>query len=137
MLTKTQINKIKKSISNGTGTYIKISKTQIRKSVKQSGNVFTSVASLAARVLPYAMKGISKAVPAFATSTATALGEIGLNKIFGNGITIPKKVIAMLPLIKEELTKAQIDQINRAYQSGGRWVLNQQENRLKVDFWEH
>ena len=93
MLTKTQINKIKKSISNGTGTYIKISKTQIRKSVKQSGNLFTSVASLAARVLPYAMKGISKAVPAFATGTATALGEIGLNKIFGNGITIPKKLL--------------------------------------------
>ena len=134
MLTKTQINKIKKSISNGTGTYIKISKTQIRKSVKQSGNVFTSLASLAARVLPYAMKGISKAVPAFATGTATALGEIGLNKIFGNGITIPKKVIAMLPLIKEELTKAQIDQINRAYQSGGRWVFKPTRKQIEGGF---
>jgi len=30
MLTKRQINKIKKSISNGTGSDIKISKTQIR-----------------------------------------------------------------------------------------------------------
>ena len=30
MLTKTQIGKIKKSLANGTGTDIKISKTQIR-----------------------------------------------------------------------------------------------------------
>ena len=33
MLTKTQINKIKKYIANGTGSDIKISKTQIRKVV--------------------------------------------------------------------------------------------------------
>ena len=64
------------------------------------GNLFTSLASLGARVLPSAMKAISKAVPAFATGTVTELGETGLNKIFGNGITIPKKFIAILPLIK-------------------------------------
>ena len=63
--------------------------------------------------LPSAMTEISKAVPALATGTTT---EIGLNKIFGKGITIPKKFIAMLPLMKKELTKAQIDQINRVYQ---------------------
>jgi len=33
MLTKTQINKIKKAVQNNTGVDIKISKTQIRKSV--------------------------------------------------------------------------------------------------------
>ena len=38
MLTKRQINKIQKSISNGTGTDVNISKTQIRKSVKHGGN---------------------------------------------------------------------------------------------------
>ena len=80
------------------------------------------------------MKGISKAVPAFATGTATALGEIGLNKIFGNGITIPKKFIAMWPLIKQELTKAQIDQINRAYQSGGRWVFKLTRKQIEGGF---
>ena len=48
MLTKRQIGEIKKSISNGTGTDIKISKTQIRKSVKQGGNWFTLLASLGA-----------------------------------------------------------------------------------------
>ena len=42
------------------------------------------------------MKGISKVVPAMATGTGTELGETGLNKIFGKGITLfPKKIIAM------------------------------------------
>ena len=52
MLTSRQINKIKKSIRNGTGSDIKISKTQIRKSVKYGGNLFSSLASIGARVLP-------------------------------------------------------------------------------------
>ena len=64
MLTKTQTSKIKKSSANGTGTDIKIRQTQIRKVAKHGGNLFTSLASLGARVLPYAVKGLSKAVPA-------------------------------------------------------------------------
>ena len=66
MLTKTQLKRIQKSLTNGTGVDIKISKTQIRKVTKQGGNLFTSLASVGARVLPYAVKGISKAVPALA-----------------------------------------------------------------------
>ena len=128
MLTKTQINKIKKIISNGRGPDIKISKTQIRKSVKQGGNLFTSLASLGA------MKGISKAVPALATGTATALGAIGLNKIFRKGITIPKKYIVMLPHFKKELTKSQIDKINRAFQSGGRLVIQPTSKQIEGGF---
>ena len=108
MLTKRQIDKIKKSIANGTGSDIKISKTQIRKSVKHGGNLFSSLASIGAKVLPYAIKGISKAVPALATGAATALGEIGLNKIFGKGITIPPEFFPMLPKIVREFTKTQI-----------------------------
>ena len=120
MLTQRQIDKIKKSIANGTGSDIKISKTQIRKSVKHGGNLFSSLASLGARVLPYAIKGISKAVPALATGAATALGELEINKILGKGITIPKKFIPMLPPYRNEFTMAQRDQINKAYQTGGR-----------------
>ena len=52
MLTKREINKIQKSISNGTGTDVNISKTQIRKSVKHGGNLFTTLASLGTRLLP-------------------------------------------------------------------------------------
>ena len=136
MLTRRQISKIKKSISNGTGSDIKISKTQISRSVKHGGNLFSSLASLGARVLPYAIKGISKAVPALATGAATALGELGINKIFGKGITItiPKKFFPMLPAIRGELTKSQIDLINKMYQSGGRVVIKPTRKQVEGGF---
>ena len=88
MLTQRQIAKIEKSIANGTGTDIKISRTQIRRSVKHGGNLFTSLASLGARLLPYAIKGISKVAPALATGAASALGGIGIKKLFGQGIAM-------------------------------------------------
>ena len=134
MLTKRQIAKIKKSIATGTGSDIKISKTQIRKSVKHGGNLFSSLASLGARVLPYAIKGVSKVAPALATGAATALGEIGLNKIFGKGITIPKKFFPMLPAIRGELTKSQIDLINKMFQSGGRVVIKPTRKQVEGGF---
>ena len=63
MLTKTQLKRIQKSLTNGTGADIKIlSKTQIRKVAKQGGNLFSTLASLGAKVLPYAVKGLTKAV---------------------------------------------------------------------------
>ena len=134
MLTQRQIAKIKKSIANGTGSDIKISKTQIRKSVKHGGNLFSSLASLEAKVLPYAIKGISKAVPALATGAATALGEIGLNKIFGKGITIPPQFFPMLPPLVREFTKSQINQINKAFQSGGRLVIKPTRKQIEGGF---
>ena len=134
MLTKRQIDEIKKSIANGTGSDIKISKTQIRRSVKHGGNLFSSLASIGAKVLPYAIKGISKAVPALATGAATAVGEIGLNKIFGKGITIPKKFFPLIPAIRGELTKSQIDLLNKAYQSGGRLVIKPTRKQIEGGF---
>ena len=138
MLTKRQIAKINKSIANGTGSDIKISKTQIRKSVKHGGNLFSSLASLGAKVLPFAIKGISKAVPALATGAATALGEIGLNKIFGKGghygIPITPEFFPMLPPIVREFTKSQINQINKAYQSGSGVVIKPTRKQIEGGF---
>ena len=130
-LTKTQIGKIKKSLANGTGTGIKISKTQIGKVEKHGGNLFTSLASLGARVLPYAVKGISKAVPALATGAVSTLGSLGIDTIFGKGITVPKKYFPLLPMIVNELTKSQIDQINKVSQTGGRLVLKPTRKQIK------
>ena len=90
MLTQRQINKIQKSLANGTGSDIKISKTQISHSVKHGGNLFTSLISLGSKLLPCAVKRISKVAPAFAKGAATALGDMGIKKLFGSGITIPK-----------------------------------------------
>ena len=129
-----QIDKIKKSIANGNGSDIKISKTQIRKSVKHGGNLFSSLASLGAKVIPYAIKGISKAVPALATGAATALGELGINKIFGKGITSPPEFFPMLPPIVREFTKSQINQINKAYQTGGRLVIKPTRKQIEGGF---
>ena len=150
MLTKRQIDKIKKSIANGTGSDIKISKTQIRKSVKHGGNLFSSLASLGAKVLPFAIKGISKVAPALATGAATALGEIGLNKIFGKGgqqggmmlppqmlkkgIHIPPQYFAMLPPVVQEFTKSQMNQINKAYQTGSGVYIKPTRKQIEGGF---
>ena len=134
MLTKRQIDKVKKSVANGTGSDIKISKTQIRRSVKHGGNLFSSLASIGAKVLPYAIKGISKAVPALATGAATALGELGINKIFGKGITIPPEFFLMLPPLVREFTKSQINQINKAYQTGGQLVIKPTRKQIEGGF---
>ena len=102
--------------------------------MKHGGNLFSSLTSLGAKVLPFAIKGISKAVPALATGAATALGELGINKIFGKGITIPKKFFPMLPAIRGELTKSQIDLINKIYQSGGRLVIKPTRKQIEGGF---
>ena len=91
----------------------------IRRSVKHGGNLFTSLMSLGARVLPYAIQGISKVAPAFATGAASALGDIGIKKLFGKGIIIPSTFYHMMPSLARELTQSQIDNINKAYKTGG------------------
>ena len=82
------------------------------------------------------MKGISKAVPALATGAATALGELGINKIFGQGITIPEKFLLMLPPLRKEFTKSQIDQISKAYQTGGRLHIKPTRKETEGGFLE-
>ena len=132
---KYQIGKIRKSLANGTGSDIKISKTQIRKVAKYGGNLFSSLASLGARVLlPYAVKVLSKAVPALAIGAVSALGSLGIDKIFGKGIDIPKNYFPMLPYIVNELTKSQIDQINKVSQTGGKLVLKPTRKQVEGGF---
>ena len=134
MLTQRQIAKIQKSLANGTGSDIKISKTQIRNSVKHGGNLFSSLISLGSKVLPYAIKGISKIAPEIAKGAATALGDIGIKKLFGKGITIPKKFFRFLPPFVEEFTKAQINQINKAHKTEGRLVIKPTRKQIEGGF---
>ena len=136
MLTRRQITKIEKSLANGTGSDIKISKTQIRRPVKHGGNLFSGLASLGAKLLPYAMRGVSKVAPALATGTASALGEIGLKKLFGKGIPIPKQFILILPPFAREFTKSQRDQINKAYQTGVRLFIKPNRTQREGGFLE-
>ena len=128
MLTKTQHNKIKKAISNKTGVDVKISKTQIRKSVKQGGSLFSSLALLGAKALPYVTKAVAKALPALATGAVSALGSLGVDKMFGKGqsggFLIPQNKIDQLIQYKDWLTQKQKEQILSAVQSGGQLVIN-------------
>ena len=134
MLTQSQIAKIKKSIANGTGSDIKISQTQIRSLVKYGGNLFTSLARLGTKLLPLAIKGVSKVAPALATGAATALGDLGIKKLFGKGISIPKKFFPFLPPFAKEFTKAQIDQINKVFKTGGRLVIKPTRQQIEGGF---
>ena len=134
MLTQRQIAKIKKSLANGTGSDIKISKTHITRSVKHGGNLFTSLAKIGAKLLPLAVKGVSKVAPALATGAATALGDLGIKKLFGKGISIPKKFFPMLHQIEKELNKSQIDHINKVFKTGGRLVIKPTQAQIKGGF---
>ena len=66
MFTKTQINKLRKAMSQGTGSDIKISKTQIRKGIKH-GSLWGSLISLGSKLLPMAMPLAKKAIAPLAT----------------------------------------------------------------------
>ena len=134
MLTQRQIAKIQKSLANGTGSDIKISKKQISSSVKHGGNLFSSLLRLGSKVLPYAIKGISKVAPALATGAASALGDLGIKKLFGKGIPIPNNFLPMLFNIAHELTKAQIDQVNKVLKTGGQLVIKPTKAQIEGGF---
>ena len=113
MLTKTQVNKIKKAAQNKTGVVLKISKSHIRKSVKQGGSLFSSLALLGAKALPFVTKAASKAFPALATGAVSALGSLGIDKMFGKGqsggFLIPQNKIDELIQYKDWLIVPVID----------------------------
>ena len=62
-----QSNKLRKAMSQGTGSDIKISKTQIRKAIKHGGSLWASLISLGSKLLPMAMLLAKKAISPLAT----------------------------------------------------------------------
>ena len=134
MLTKTQLKRIQKSLTNGTGADIKRSKTQIRKVAKHGGNLFSTLASLGAKVLPYAVKGLTKAVPALATGAVSALESLGIDKIFSKGMHIPNEFFPMLPSIASIFTPKQIDMINKTFQNGNKLVIKPTRKQIDGGF---
>ena len=89
---------------------------------------------LGTKLLPFAIKGVSKAAPALATGAVSALGDMGIKKLFGKGITIPKKFFPFLSPIAGELTKKQIDQINKVFKTGGRLVIKPTQKQIEGGF---
>ena len=125
MLTKSQIKKIEKAARNNIGVDIKISKTQIRKSVKHGGSLFSSLLSLGTRLLPVVAKPLAK-------GALSALGSLGMNKIFGKGqsggFLIPNDKIELLIKNKNLLTQKQKHILN-SLTSGGQVVVKPTERQ--------
>ena len=134
MLTQRKIEKIKKSLANGTGSDLKISKTQITRSVKHGGNLFSSLARIGTKLLPLAIKGVSKVAPALATGALSSVGDKIMKKIMGEGIPIPKKFFPLLHPFANEFTSAQKDQINKVFKTGGRLVIKPTRQQIEGGF---
>ena len=132
LLSPRQIAKLQKAKKNNTGAEISFSKSSIRKSVKQGGSLWTSLLKLT----PFLTKGVSKVAPHLATGAVSALGSLGIDKIFGKGmqggailpnaivkmlqkgIEVPVKFLVNLINMKEMLTNAQKTLIGKGLQSG-------------------
>ena len=127
MLTKSRNNKLKKAMSQGTGSDIKISKTQIRKAVRQGGSLWGSLISLGSKLLPMAMPIVKKAAAPLVTGALSGLASLGVDKIFGKGqrggflVLIDK--IAQLINYKHLLTTGQKQDFLKALQTGSGLVI--------------
>ena len=138
MLTKTQINKLRKAMSQGTGSDIKISKTQIRKAVRQGGSLWGSLINLGSKLLPMAMPLAKKAIAPLATGALSGLASLGVDKIFGKGqrggFLIPQDKMAQLIAYKHLLSTGQKKQILEALQSGGQLVIKPTQKQINGGF---
>ena len=118
------------------GSDIKISKTQIRKAIKQGGSLWSSLISLGTRALPYVTSAIAKAVPALATGAMSALGSLGIDKIFGKGVQhrgflIPRNKIKQLIKYRHLLSAGQKKQILDSLQTGGQLVIRPTRKQIE------
>lgn len=123
MLTKTQINRIQKALSQHEGLDVKLLKSQIQYMVKTGGLLLTSLMSLATPALPYATKMASKVLPGLAQGALTSLGNFSMDKILKGGFLIePDKIKHLAPVIGL-LTKKQIEDIQKAINLGQQLVI--------------
>ena len=152
LLSPRQIAKLQKAKRNNSGVEISFSKSSIRKSVKHGGSLWTSLFSLGTKALPFVTKGVSKVAPHLATGALSALGSLGIDKIFGSGmqggmilpdaivkmlqkgIEIPVKFLVNLINMKEILTNAQKTLIGKGLQSGKGIVLKPTKRQIHGGF---
>ena len=114
-------------MSQGTGSDIKISKTQIRKAVKQGGSLWGSLISLRGKLLPMAMPIVKKAAAPLVTGALSGLASLGVDKIFRKGqrggFLIPMDKIAQLVAYKHLLNTGQKTDTLKALQTGNGLVI--------------
>ena len=124
MLTANQIKRIQKAASQGKGVEIKISKTQIRKVMKQGGSLFSAIIPLARSLAPTLAKTLG--LSALAGLASEGASQV-VKKISGSGqvggFLIPQNKIQKLIDNKHLLTNKQKQDILTALQSGGQVVV--------------
>ena len=121
MLTANQIKRITKAAALGKGVEIKISKTQIRKVMKQGGSLFSAIIPLARSLAPTLAKTLG--LSALAGLASEGASQV-VKKISGTGgFLIPQNKIQKLIDNKHLLTNKQKQDILTALQSGGQVVV--------------
>ena len=121
MLTANQIKRIAKAAALGKGVEIKISKTQIRKVMKQGGSLFSAIIPLARSLAPTLAKTLG--LSALAGLASEGASQV-VKKISGTGgFLIPQNKIQKLIDNKHLLTNKQKQDILTALQSGGQVVV--------------
>ena len=124
MLTANQIKRIAKAAALGKRVEIKISKTQIRKVVKQGGSLFSAIIPLARSFAPTLAKtlGLSALAGLASEGASQVVKEISGSGQVG-GFLIPQNKIQKLIENKHLLTNKQKQDILTALQSGGQVVV--------------
>ena len=98
-------------MSQGTGSDVEISKTEISKAIKYGGSLRGSLVSLGSKLLPMAMPLAKKAIAPITTGALSGLASLCVDKIFGKGqqggFLIPQDKIAQLIAYKHLLSAGQ------------------------------
>ena len=125
MLTANQIKRIAKAAALGKGVEIKISKTQIRKVMKQGGSLFSAIIPLARSLAPTLAKtlGLSALAGLASEGASQVVKKISGKGTMTGGFLIPQNKIQKLIDNKHLLTNKQKQDILTALQSGGQVVV--------------
>ena len=125
VLTANQIKRITKAAALGKGVEIKISKSQIRKVMKQGGSLFSAIIPLARSLAPTLAKTLGlSALAGLASEGATqVVKKISGKGTMTGGFLIPQDKIQKLIDNRHLLTNKQKQEILTALQSGGQVVV--------------
>ena len=125
MLTANQIKRITKAAALRKGVEIKISKSQIRKVMKQGGSLFSAIIPLARSLAPTLAKTLGlSALAGLASEGATqVVKKISGKGMMTGGFLIPQDKIQKLIDNRHLLTNKQKQEILTALQSGGQVVV--------------
>ena len=125
MLTANQKKRIAKAAALGKGVEIKISKSQIRKVMKQGGSLFSAIIPLARSLAPTLAKtlGLSALAGLASEGASQVAKKISGKGAMTGGFLIPQDKIQKLIDNKHLLTNKQKQEILTALQSGGQVVV--------------